>query len=57
MGTDENHVASLKGQLVSIEGSHQLGFWSDESCNQISGTDPGTLPIPIQKERSSQRIF
>ena len=57
MGTDENHVASLKGQLVSIEGSHQLGFWSDEACNQISGTDPGTLPIPIQKERSYQRIL
>jgi hypothetical protein len=52
MGTGKNHAASLKGQLVGIEGSGRLGFWSDDSCNHISGYDPGTLPIPVNKESS-----
>jgi hypothetical protein len=54
-GTDENHAASLKGQLASIHGSDQLGFWpGGEACNRISGIDPGTLPTDIHKERSSK---
>lgn len=48
---------SLKGQLVSIEGSDQLGFWSESRCNSISGTDPGTLPTDIQKDTALELYF
>jgi hypothetical protein len=57
-GTDENHAASLKGQLASIHGSDQLGFWpGGAACNRISGIDPGTLPTDIHKERSTHWLF
>ncbi len=57
-GTDENHAASLKGQLASIHGSDQLGFWpGGAACNRISGIDPGTLPTDIHKARSSTHLL